>query len=206
MRRTCGLVLLVLLALTLRGRAVTFDVTPNTKRCFVEEIVEGELILGEYSLSGLDARAAADVSVLTPAQEPIFHQPVAAGESGSFALTAPTSGDYSLCIHAPSSASGTSRFTFRLREGVDAIDYAVLARREHLAPLDVALVRMEDILGEIAGEMRYMKTREARLRDLSEDSNRRAAWISVAGLVFAVVVFGVQAYSLRRFFIAKKLV
>ena len=56
------------------------------------------------------------------------------------------------------------RITFNILTGTETFDYASVARKEHLKPVEINLRMMEDIVRQIHSEYIYFKDREAAMR------------------------------------------
>ncbi len=84
-----------------------------------------------------------------------------------------------------------------------AIDYAEVAKREHLTDLELEVRKLNDKAKDVLNEMKYQKDREARFRDTSESSNGRVMWWSLFQMA-VLVVAGVWQVMYMRDFLQKK--
>jgi uncharacterized radical SAM superfamily protein len=91
------------------------------------------------------------------------------------------------------------------KTGVAATDWASVAKKEHLDSLTLELRRLEDSIREVYSEMLLLQQREQEMRDISEVTNSRVAWYSIASLLICVLSGIWQLWYLRRFFKRKKL-
>lgn len=87
--------------------------------------------------------------------------------------------------------------------GEMAIDYAEVAKREHLTDLELEVRKLNDKAKDVLNEMKYQKDREARFRDTSESSNGRVMWWSLFQMA-VLVVAGVWQVMYMRDFLQKK--
>ncbi len=92
------------------------------------------------------------------------------------------------------------------RSGVDAKDFAQIAKNEHLEPLEGELRRLEEVLREVQGDLTYAQQREETHRNTSESTNARVLWFSVATMVVLLATCFVQLLYLQRYFSSKKLI
>jgi len=102
--------------------------------------------------------------------------------------------------------NGRRTVVFEAHLGDKHRDYEALAKKENLKPLEIELMKLEDVVTQIEHEFRYMKEREARHRNTNESTNARVAYMSFASLVILVLLGLWQIFYLKQFFKAKKLI
>ncbi len=66
--------------------------------------------------------------------------------------------------------------------------------------------RIEEMIGEIVGEMDYLRSREQRLRDTNESTNNRVKWFGIGTTMLLVGLWGWQIMYLRAYFRSKHLI
>ena len=129
--------------------------------------------------------------------------------SGALTVRSTVSGEFRACVTTASSgwarAGNVYKVALTIRDGVDSVNYANLAKLEELSQLDVSLRRSNDQVVHIRNEQEYQRTREARFREVSESTSRRVFWLAFVqiGVFAGCTVF--QLYSLRTFFKKNKL-
>eukprot|EP00741_Cyanophora_paradoxa_P004603 tig00000821_g4467.t1 len=202
-----GLLALVALQLALASNPMQFDVPVHSFKCLHEEIPANTFVFGEYFTQpgpGMEI----EVSVTDPSNG-IKHRRDKADE-GRFTFETSYAGDHKFCFYNKAAhnqhPSGSARIGVIFKTGLAAKDYAEIARKENLKPLEVHLRRMEDVVNEIQREMEYMKEREAYLRDTNESTNARVAWFSVFSICVLIGLGVYQSFYMRKFFMAKKLI
>jgi len=93
-----------------------------------------------------------------------------------------------------------------IKTGLGSVDYKELAKKEHLSGVQVELKKLEDTLRTIKLDMEHLRDREARMRNTSESTNSKAAWLSIMTLTTCVVLSAWQMMYLTKFFQKKKLI
>lgn len=88
--------------------------------------------------------------------------------------------------------------------GVDAQDYADVAKKEHLKPLELALRKLEDRVETVHKEMMYQREREEHHRNTNESTNSRVAWMSVLTIAVVLAQAGVSVWTLHGFLVDKR--
>jgi len=85
-----------------------------------------------------------------------------------------------------------------------AIDYAEVAKREHLSDLELEVRRLNDKVQDVINEQKYQRDRESHFRDTSESSNGRVMWWAVFQMTVLIVAGVWQVFYLRDFLQKKK--
>lgn len=84
--------------------------------------------------------------------------------------------------------------------GADARDWSAIQAQEKLKPVETELRRVEELVGEIVGEMDYLRTREQKLRDTNESTNERVKWFAFGTMGMLVGLGAWQVVYLRAYF------
>jgi len=85
-------------------------------------------------------------------------------------------------------------------------DYAEVAKKENLKPIEVELRKMEDVVESLKEDFLHLKEREAIHRDTNESTNRRVAWLSSFSIFIVAFLGAAQVYYLRTYFKSKKII
>lgn len=112
-----------------------------------------------------------------------------------FTFTSHEAGDHSICL----STNYTSWFSHtHIRLYLDIVVGStrpnVEQDRSHVSELSSKLRNLNQKLEDIRREQQYQREREADYRDLSEATNARAVWYSIAQIV---ILLGTCAWQLR---------
>ena len=114
--------------------------------------------------------------------------------AGKFAFTAADGGLHRVCF--ASRAVTPRSVTLDFATGVDATDYADVARKEHLKPLELQLRKMEDRVEGVHKEMMFQREREEAHRNTSESTNARVQWFSLLTIAVVLGTAGYQIFAL----------
>ena len=196
--------------------ALYFYLEGNAERCFLEEVPADTLVVGNYKSPdvlpwGAPGWAGAGVGlrVLDPARNVVLTK--ALEPAGRFALTSAVGGEYQLCFASNASRWGGGggasklRFDLALDVGETGIDYAEVAKREHLSELEVEVRRLNDKLKDLTKEQAYQREREVDFRRVSESTASRVRWWSIFQTFVMLAAGGWQIWHLRSFLKSKKI-
>ncbi|CDO77670.1 hypothetical protein BN946_scf184969.g21 [Trametes cinnabarina] len=207
--------LCLLLVFAAAANALHFYLDTNEKRCFVEElptdtVVEGHYRALEWSETEQKYVENPNLGILVEVDElETGHNVVKTrGPSdGRFTFTSHDSGDHSICL---SSNYGTSWFSsthikLYLDIVVGTTKPDVEHDRSHVSELSQKLRDLNLKLEDIRREQQYQREREAAFRDLSEETNARAVWYTLAQIGVLLATCAWQMRHLRRFFEERKM-
>ncbi|KAF0274287.1 hypothetical protein FOG51_00738 [Hanseniaspora uvarum] len=90
--------------------------------------------------------------------------------------------------------------------GSQARDWNKIQAVEKLKPVEVDLRRIEELTDEIVDELQFLKSREERLRDTNESTNKRVKFFSIAIIILLLVLGTWQVSYLRSFFKSKNII
>eukprot|EP00051_Salpingoeca_urceolata_P005442 m.73317 g.73317 ORF g.73317 m.73317 type:complete len:307 (+) comp14335_c0_seq2:742-1662(+) len=214
----CRAALLALAALLLAGHAsaLYFHIDEGETKCFIEEVPEETMVVGQYKtqkemangkFSPPSSGTGMHVEVHDPNDELIMSKDYQA--EGRFAFTTHESGEHTICINSNSTrwfSKDTLRIHLDLRIGEHANDYEMISKKEQLSVVETRLYQLISQVKQISSEQAYQRTRESTFREVSESTNQRVLWWSVAQAAILVVTAWWQVRHLKGFFEAKKLV
>jgi hypothetical protein len=208
---------LLLVVLVEHSLALHFVLKPNTRRCFLEEIPTETLVLIKYN--NLDYQQHWKVSddqqpdafgVNVQVFEPMNNEPVQsawAAKDGKWAFTARVGGEHKLCVESQGwGGPEVVRFQLHVEVGEAAVDYAEVAKVEHLSAIEVEMRKLAGKVRAIRAEQVYQREREELFRNTSESTNARVMWWSLAQTLVLIVSGAYQVQHLKKFFQKKKLV
>lgn len=66
------------------------------------------------------------------------------------------------------------------------------------------MVRLEDMVHTMHLELQHIRRKEEIMRDVNEKINARVAWFSIGAMLVCVGSAALQLWSLRKFFVRKK--
>jgi hypothetical protein len=148
------------------------------------------------------------IAVSDPAGKVILSK--MAADAGRFAFTSQVGGDHRICLVTNTThwfaPNQKLKFHLKLDVGDSAIDYAAVAKKEHLTALEVSVRKLNDRVKMLIAEQDYQHQREMEFRDLSESTNARVLWWSLAQTTLLLVSGIWQIRHLKDFFVQKKIV
>lgn len=206
---------LALLALLLAAAdAIYFHVQQGQPRCFIEELPGQTLVVATYKNPDFKPYGTPGFSgtgVLIRVMDPAGMQLLArdADTEGRVSFTATLGGEYQVCFSTNSTRwqGGPQKFRIDLKldVGEEGLDYAEVAKKEHLSELEVEIRKLNDKVKDVLAEQAYQRQRELEFRRTADATHSKQQLWSIFQIgVMAVAAF-VQVTTLRRFFRGKKL-
>jgi len=187
--------------------SLMFHLAPNQKKCLKEEIHKDVLVTGEYTLS--DAPGQKTDLQVTDSKGESFYQKQDVSK-GKFAFTTHEYDMFEICFQShsqPGMMGGAEReISLNVKRGVEAKNYADIAKAEKLKPMEVELKKLEDLSESIVNDFAYMRTREEEMRDTNESTHSRVLYFSIFSMCCLLGLATWQVLYLRRYFKAKKLI
>jgi hypothetical protein len=191
---------------------IQFDVAPWGQRCISEHFKKNDIVKGGYSVTNSPSRQM-KFWVENPNRVHVYNAEDI--QTGTYAFVADLDGEYQFCFSDaprpgfPLATEGTElprRVSIRIEveQEKQKLDN-IVANKENLKPLELALQKIELVSSDIRLDMRYMREREAQHRDANETANARVAWLSVFTIVVLIFLSLFQAYYMRSYFARKKL-
>ena len=118
-----------------------------------------------------------------------------------FTFTSHDAGDHAICLSASYPSGGSWFGSTHVRLYLDIVVGATKADaehdRSHVSELSAKLRDLNLKLEDIRREQQYQREREANFRDLSESTNSRAVWYSIAQIIVLVCTCAWQLRHLR---------
>eukprot|EP01111_Echinosteliopsis_oligospora_P009533 TRINITY_DN280_c0_g1_i1.p1 TRINITY_DN280_c0_g1~~TRINITY_DN280_c0_g1_i1.p1 ORF type:complete len:250 (+),score=35.95 TRINITY_DN280_c0_g1_i1:64-750(+) len=213
------------------AHGILFEVKPGVKRCVSEELRRDTLVSGTYEVSDKLTKSSTvpyehaarayqmDFVIEDPKGIVVYSKNDVS--SGSFAHHTEIDGEYKMCFTDNTRKGTGGGFNFRrvpslniqsrtvflaLKSGVEARDYAEVAKKENLQPLEVELRKIEDATERVKDDMLYLKQREEEMRDTNESTNTRVVNLSIFSTLVLVSTAIFQIVYLKRYFQVKKLI
>ena len=204
-------------AASVRATEPFFTMAPGETTCFLSDVPADTQLVASFALLAVNTgtpSAQAKPALLRcwvtdPDGFTVAQTEQGGAKSGALTVRSVHAGEYRTCIAPTASrwaaAGDTYNVALSLRDGVESINYANIAKAEELNNLQLALRRANDQVVHIRNEQSYQRTRESRFRLTSESTSRRVFWLAVLQIfVFAgCTIF--QLLSLRSFFKKNKL-
>lgn len=125
------------------------------------------------------------------------------------AFNAPTSSAFDVCLENQLQVRGRAlkrSVEIDIESGSQARDWNKIQSTEKLQPIEVQLRQIEELTAEVVDELQYLKTREERLRDTNESTNRRVRNFSIMVICVMIALGAWQISYLRNYFKAKHII
>ncbi len=97
------------------------------------------------------------------------------------------------------------RVDLKLDVGESGLDYAEVAKKEHLTELELEIRKLNDKVKDVLNEQSYQKQRELEFRRTSEQIHSKQRYWSIFEVIVMVLATYFQVTTLRSFFRSKKL-
>ncbi|CAA2983053.1 transmembrane emp24 domain-containing protein p24delta3-like [Olea europaea var. sylvestris] len=207
-----GVVLIVVGLVVPVARGIWLDVPSSGTKCVSEELHSKVVVLADFFVVGDEHHInnsivpTISVKVTSPYGNNLYHQENVT--HGQFAFTTTESGNYLACFWIDNSHQGDRSMSVGLewKTGITAKDWDSVAKKEKIDGLELELQKLEGAVEAIHENLIYLKDREAEMREVSEKTNARVAWLSILSLGVCIVVSIFQLLYLKRYFQKKKLI
>ncbi|KAI0704345.1 emp24/gp25L/p24 family/GOLD-domain-containing protein [Cytidiella melzeri] len=205
----------LLLLICATSNALHFYLDSNEKRCFLEEIPSDTVVEGHYKALEWNEKEAKYVEnqglgILVEVDELATGHNVVktrGPHDSRFTFTSHQSGDHAICLSTVEGNNWSTATHIRLY--LDVVVGSTKSDREHdrshVSELSAKLRDLNQKLEDIRREQQYQRERESNFRDLSESTNSRAVWYSLAQIVVLVLTCTWQLRHLKRFFEDRKM-
>ncbi|KAJ7428308.1 Transmembrane emp24 domain-containing protein 4 [Willisornis vidua] len=231
--RAAGPARILLLFLACGAHGLYFHIGETEKRCFIEEIPDETMVIGNYRTQLWDKQSESflpstpglgmHVEVKDPDGKVVLSRQY--GSEGRFTFTSHTPGEHQICLHSNSTrmalfaggklfnstcmalfAGGKLRVHLDIQVGEHTNNYPEIAAKDKLTELQLRARQLLDQVEQIQKEQNYQRYREERFRMTSESTNQRVLWWSIAQTIILILTGIWQMRHLKSFFEAKKLV
>uniref|UniRef100_A0A803M5C3 GOLD domain-containing protein n=1 Tax=Chenopodium quinoa TaxID=63459 RepID=A0A803M5C3_CHEQI len=171
---------------------------PSTgTKCVSEEILNNVVVVADYVIIDEQGHASPTVSakVTSPYGNNLYHKENVT--HGQFAFTTTEIGNYVACFwvdgnHQPATLN---------------LDWKIgIAAKDWDSGVELEFRKLESAVESIHQNLLYLKNREAEMREVSEKTNARVAWLSIMSLSVGIVASLIQVWHLKRYFQKKKLI
>ncbi|KAI9011737.1 endoplasmic reticulum vesicle protein 25 [Hyaloraphidium curvatum] len=218
-RRHFGLLVAALLVAFFGGvHGLKFDLEAtypgslDHRKCVSQFIAKDTLVSGSVEV-GEGQHQRVDVEILDETENPnVYFKKNDINNEVKFSFTTHSHADVMFCfMNSIADDAQPNPQTFRtiflsVDTGAEAMDYSEVAKSEKLRPIEIELRKLESVAEGIVTEMEYMKQREAQMRDTNESTNERVQNFSLLSIAVLIGLGVWQAFTLRRYFISKKLI
>nr|KAF6482418.1 transmembrane p24 trafficking protein 9 [Molossus molossus] len=180
---------LLLLWFAARGGALYFHIGETEKKCFIEEIPDETMVIGNYRTQLYDKQreeyqpATPGLGMFVEVKDPEDKVILARqyGSEGRFTFTSHTPGEHQICLHSNSTkfslfAGGMLRVHLDIQVGEHANDYAEIAAKDKLSELQLRVRQLVEQVEQIQKEQNYQRV--SGRCDISRASLKPRSWCS----------------------------
>ncbi|KAL2511841.1 Transmembrane emp24 domain-containing protein p24 delta 3 [Abeliophyllum distichum] len=181
----CAGILLILVCVLQQGEAIWLNMPASGTKCVSEEIQNNIVVLADYIVISDDRvhpNPTIAIKVQSPSGNTLHHNENVT--NGQFAFTTSEAGNYVVCFWVDSHNPGGGEISVNIdwKTGVAAKDWESVARKEKIEGVELELRKLEGAVEAIHENLLYLKSREADMRIMSEETNARVAWFSTISL------------------------
>eukprot|EP00591_Stephanopyxis_turris_P001965 CAMPEP_0195524996 /NCGR_PEP_ID=MMETSP0794_2-20130614/25173_1 /TAXON_ID=515487 /ORGANISM="Stephanopyxis turris, Strain CCMP 815" /LENGTH=192 /DNA_ID=CAMNT_0040655347 /DNA_START=73 /DNA_END=648 /DNA_ORIENTATION=- len=166
------------------SEAIGVQVRRRTERCVFEEIGQNLLVVGEYT-----SEKPVDVRVTDKNMKTILKES-SDGGLDKFAFTSTEEGLYGVCF---TSSQGQEVFV-DIAAGVDAKDYSDIVKREHLEPVELTMLHVEEEVQSLLTHLIHQREHEMVMAQITFSTVNRVYYLSIFVIL---VIAGVGAWEAR---------
>jgi hypothetical protein len=202
----------VLLAVTNVHGIYFYVPTGGAEKCFGEEAYSDAVIHISYKHE--NQHGVVCTGTIYGLKNVVLFQKPLTDASGSFATVVPKGspgGQYKICLKCPGSRwteNEPQKFQIKIDVGgrslLDAGDG--FAQADDVRSVEVKARSALDRLASLSMDHEYERVTESMWRDESEKVNSSVQLLSILSIAVVVIVFAVQAISLKRYFKQEKLI
>jgi hypothetical protein len=185
-------------------QGIYLELASTEMKCVYDLLKKDMLATGYYAVSKREQgqQTGVHITVSDPEGEVVFSTDNA--DEGKWAYAARIEGKFVTCVRNTNLLP--KEIELKLKSGVEAKDLTEVAQREHLMPLGVELLRLEQVAEEVRTELKYLFQSEADMRDVDEETNSRVRFTTAFSLLVILGMGAWQVNHVMKFLAAKKVV
>ncbi|CAK8566387.1 unnamed protein product [Lathyrus sativus] len=189
-------------------KALWLTLPSSGTKCVSQEIQTHVVVLADYYVVADNIKGhplpTISVKLTSPYGNNLHHNENVT--QGQFAFTTAESGSYVACFWMDSKNVDGTSISLDWKTGISAKDWDSVAKKEKIEGVELELRKLDGAVEAIHQNLIYLKNRESDMREVSEATNGRVAWLSIMSLGVCVSVSVLQLWYLRRYFQKKKLI
>lgn len=195
-----AILFLVALSIVHLGECIKFDykLGPKSMVCFGESLMDHTLVVGEVANKDNNVM----VRVYDPIGQLIFTQKN--DTIIKFSFTGHVNGTHQICMDNLHTEEVI--FNFVLLVGLEAKDFSVLANKNKLKPMDVQMLRIEELYKVIHQTQEHLVLNSEIKLKAADFINNKIFYSSLITLFLVIVLTFFQSYYVKDFFKQKKLI
>jgi hypothetical protein len=178
------------------ARAIGVQLRRRVERCVFEEIGENLLVVGRY-----ETEKAVEVRITDEGLQTLLKES-SDGGLDKFAFTTTKEGIYGVCFTSQESQDAY----VDILAGVDAKDYSDVVKREHLEPVELTMLHVEEEVQSLLTRLIHQREHEMVMAKNTFTTVDRVYYLSIVVIVVVAAVGFWEARHMRGFLKAKKLI
>ncbi|CAA6659420.1 unnamed protein product [Spirodela intermedia] len=188
--------------------ALWMELPPQGTKCVSEEIQAHAVVIGQYDVHFEEHTTeypTISAKISTPYGK-MLHESKNVTED-HFGFTTTEAGNYLGCFWVESNPHNIKvSVNIDWRTGIAAKDWESVAKQEKIEGVELELRKLEFAVDAIRENMEYLKSKEEDMRETSERTNARVAWLSIMSIAVCISTSVVQLWRLKTYFRKKKLI
>lgn len=189
-------VTLLLLSLLSPAHGIGVEIRRNTERCVFEEIGSDLLVVVEY-----ETEQPVNVRITNADLATILKESSAGGKD-KLAFSTTKEGVYGICFLSKQAQIAYTT----VRAGVDAKDYSDVVKREHLEPVELTMLHVEEEVQALLTQLIHQREHEMQIAKTTTDVVGRVYYLSVFVIVIVAAVGAWEARHMQNFLKVKKII
>ncbi|XP_078433586.1 transmembrane emp24 domain-containing protein p24delta3-like [Wolffia australiana] len=187
---------------------VALELPKHATKCLSEDIHAHSIVLGDYSVlfdEHIDELPTVSAKITSPYGNTLHDTKNVS--HGQFAFTTTEGGHYVFCFWQEFNPRGVKlSVNMDLRTGVAAKDWDSIAKKEKIEGVELELRKLEFQVQAIHDNLIHLRNKEDKMREVSEGTNARVAWLGIMSLGVCMGASMVQVWNLKKFFRRKRLI
>ncbi|XP_058754232.1 transmembrane emp24 domain-containing protein p24delta3-like [Vicia villosa] len=191
-----------------QSKALWLNLPSSGTKCVSQEIQTHVVVLADYYVVAENIKGHPLPTISAKVTSP-YGNNLHNNENvtqGQFAFTTTESGNYVACFWMSTKSLAGSSISLDWKTGISAKDWDSVAKQEKIEGVELELSKLDGAVKAIHQNLIYLKNRESEMREVSEATNGRVAWLSIMSLGVCVSVSVLQLWYLRRYFQKKKII
>eukprot|EP00465_Bigelowiella_longifila_P011348 CAMPEP_0185263552 /NCGR_PEP_ID=MMETSP1359-20130426/15285_1 /TAXON_ID=552665 /ORGANISM="Bigelowiella longifila, Strain CCMP242" /LENGTH=208 /DNA_ID=CAMNT_0027851161 /DNA_START=28 /DNA_END=654 /DNA_ORIENTATION=- len=186
----------ILLTVSPSTHAIHFELQARSQKCLGEEVERNDIIVAKFK--SMEGRKLT-TTVLDSRGQSLYSKTTA---SGKYTITSKENGEHRTCFFNTEALPTTVEFS--VKTGLGAKDYSGIAQKDNLKPIELELLRLEDIINYIQAEFKRLEANEVEQAAINASTNSRVFWLSILSMLCIVGVNAAQIYFLVQYFRDKR--
>ena len=175
-----------------------WNLAANEEFCFEENLPEKILVNG-YAEGGNNATI--DLKIISPKNENLFKEELKTFIRFSFATF--DAGNHKFCL--VNMMPYPQKATFKLDIGIQAKNYTSFTSKPDLSELDFDVKKLEDMTNQLHSDLIFLYQKASVITNVNEGTSSKIIFFGILTVALLMISTIIQIWSIRKFFIQKKI-